>query len=217
MKNCPSCGTVNEDKANFCQKCGGKLSAEAPPLPAVKSAEAAGPSFGTLIANPKIAQENSCAACSGGFQVGEEICRCEKCGKYYHQRCKEQAGGCVSPECKTEELKTCPFCAEKIKKSAVKCRFCGQILDQNLKTTLEAGQPKGEVKEAKDALIYSIIGIFCFGIILGPIAISKASKALNTIKSDPGYTGKGKATAGLIIGIIDVVFWLLALIINLSR
>ncbi len=66
-------------------------------------------------------------------------------------------------------------------------------------------------------MIYSIIGIFCFGIILGPIAISKASKALNTIKSDPGYTGKGKATAGLIIGIFDVVFWLLALIINLSR
>jgi len=218
MKTCSMCGTVNEDKANFCQKCGGKLgAAEATPRPAEKSVEAAGPRFATLKANPRIAQESACALCGRKFGVGEEILQCETCNKYYHPLCKEQAGGCLSPECKTDELKTCPFCAEKIKKSAVKCRFCGQVLDQSLKATLEAGQPKGEVKEANDALIYSIIGIFCFGIILGPIAISKASKALNIIKADPGYTGKGKATAGLVIGIIDLVFWLFGLIINLSR
>jgi hypothetical protein len=167
MKNCSSCGTVNEDKANFCQKCGGKLNAEATPPPAVISAEAAGPRFSTLKANPKTTQENSCAVCSGGFQVGEEILRCDNCGKYYHQRCKDQAGGCVSPECKTEELKTCPFCAEKIKKSAIKCRFCGQIIDKNfsgLQYQAPAGHPGSPLYKASD---YKIGSIGTYGILFG--------------------------------------------------
>ena len=216
MKICPSCGAVNDVKAQFCHKCGTKFGAEAPP-PAASTGQGTGRDFTTLRANPKIAQESACALCGRKFDVGEEIVQCQSCGKYYHPLCKEQANGCVSPECKAEEMKSCPFCAEKIKKSAVKCRYCGQILDQSLKSTIEAGQPKGEVKDANDALIFSIIGFFCFGIILGPIAISKANKALNLIKSDPGYTGKGKAQAGLIIGIVDIVFWVFGLIINFSR
>ncbi len=219
MKTCTSCGCVNDDRANFCAKCGGKLAAAplepvppAPPPPA----EASGSPFVSLRANPKIVEENACAVCGARFEVGGEVRRCSSCGKYYHAGCQEQAGGCVTPECKGEELKACPFCAEKIKASAVKCRYCGQILDQELKVTLEAGRPKGEVKEANEALIMSIIGLFCFGIILGPIAISKGTKALNIIKGDPGYTGKGKATAGIVIGIIDLVGWLLGIIIRFS-
>ena len=32
-------------------------------------------------------------------------------------------------------------------------------------------------KEADEALKYAIIGLFCFGIILGPMALIKATKA----------------------------------------
>ncbi len=229
MKTCPSCGFVNEDRSNFCAKCGSRLTAPAaesaatppaappveptPPTPPAVAQDAA---LTPLRANARIAEDNLCGVCGARFAVGEEIFRCETCGKYYHARCREQSGGCVTPGCRTEDLKPCPFCGERIKKTAVKCRFCGQFLDQELKTTLEAGQPKGEVKEANDALIMSIIGLFCFGIILGPIAISKGTKALNIIKSDPGYTGKGKATAGIVIGIIDLVGWLAGMIIRNS-
>lgn len=77
--------------------------------------------------------------------------------------------------------------------------------------------PKGPVKEASEALTYALIGIFCFGIILGPIAISKGSKALNIINEDPGYEGRGKATAGIIIGIIDIIFFIVAILIQIAR
>lgn len=227
MKTCSSCGLVNEDRANFCAKCGGKLAgtdqtagaAGLSAAPAAPAQEAGQPDarLVSLRANSKVVEENACAVCGGRFELGAEVVRCPRCGKYSHADCGQKAGGCASPECRGEDLKACPYCAEKIKKTAVKCRYCGQILDQELKVTLEAGQPKGDVKEAKDALIYSLIGLFCFGFILGPIAIAKGSKALNIIRDDPGYTGKGKATAGIVIGIIDIVGWLLGLIIRFSN
>ncbi len=71
-------------------------------------------------------------------------------------------------------------------------------------------------KEADEALKYAIISLFCFGIILGPMAISKASKAKRMIEDDPRLTGSGKATAAIVIGIVAVVLWVLGLILRLS-
>jgi len=68
-------------------------------------------------------------------------------------------------------------------------------------------------KEAKDALIIAIVGIFCgLGIILGPIAIAKASTAKKMIQADPRLTGEGKATAAMVIGIIVTILSALGII-----
>ncbi len=71
-------------------------------------------------------------------------------------------------------------------------------------------------KEASEALIYAIIGLFCFGIILGPMAIVKASKAKKMIAMNPRLTGSGKATAAMVIGIIGLVLWALSLLVRIS-
>jgi hypothetical protein len=70
--------------------------------------------------------------------------------------------------------------------------------------------------EANEALKYAIIGIFCFGIILEPIAISKALKAKKMIAANPNLTGGGKATAALIIAIVGLVLWVLGLMARFS-
>jgi hypothetical protein len=72
-------------------------------------------------------------------------------------------------------------------------------------------------KEANDALTYSIIGIFCFGIILEPIAIAKALKAKKMIAMNPRLTGSGKATAALIIGIVALILWVLGMISRVAN
>jgi hypothetical protein len=84
------------------------------------------------------------------------------------------------------------------------------------------GQPVIEAaaipcKEADEALKYAIIGIFCFGIILEPIAISKAMKAKKMIELNPQLTGSGKATAALIIGIVGLILWVLGMIARFSQ
>lgn len=60
-------------------------------------------------------------------------------------------------------------------------------------------------KEAGEALRYAFLGLFCFGFILGPVAITKALKAKRMIEVDPMMSGWGKANAALIVGIIASV------------
>lgn len=72
-------------------------------------------------------------------------------------------------------------------------------------------------EEASEALKFALIGLICFGVILGPIAISKARAAKKKIKENPNLTGEGKATAALIIGIFDLVFWIIGIIIRVNK
>jgi len=71
-------------------------------------------------------------------------------------------------------------------------------------------------KEAGEALTYAIVGLFCFGIILEPIAISKAMKAKKMMQLNPRLTGSGKATAALIIAIVGLVLWVLGIIARVA-
>ena len=67
-------------------------------------------------------------------------------------------------------------------------------------------------KEADEALKYAIIGLFCFGIILEPIAISKALQAKKLIAANPNLTGEGKANISIVIGIIGLLLWVVGIV-----
>lgn len=72
-------------------------------------------------------------------------------------------------------------------------------------------------KEAGEALTYAIIGIFCFGIILEPIAIYKALKAKKMIAANPRLTGSGKATAALIIAVVALGLWVISVFVQIAQ
>ncbi len=111
----------------------------------------------------------------------------------------------------------CAGCAESF------CANClldikGQKYCGSCKTLAVTAQPvvaeaaTMPCQEANEALKYAIVGIFCFGIILEPIAISKALKARRMIEMNPRLTGAGKATAALIVGIVALLLWVLGLL-----
>ena len=115
-----------------------------------------------------------------------------------------RCAGCAEP--------FCPNCLVEISGQT----YCGSC-----KVLALQGQPIAEAatlpcKEADEALKYAIIGIFCFGIILEPIAISKAMKAKKLIEMNPRLTGSGKATAALIIGIVALILWVLGVIARVT-
>jgi hypothetical protein len=71
-------------------------------------------------------------------------------------------------------------------------------------------------KEAKEALTYAIIGIFCLGIILEPFALVKASKAKKMMAANPQLTGSGMATAAQIIAAIALTLWVIGIIARIA-
>ncbi|HWW60440.1 MAG TPA: hypothetical protein VN181_03640 [Thermoanaerobaculia bacterium] len=102
-----------------------------------------------------------------------------------------------------------PFCANCL--VAVRGRkYCSSCKVMAVGERMPMFETEGTIAcpEADEALKYALIGIICFGIILGPIAISKALQAKKAIAANPALTGSGKATTALIIGIADVLLTL---------
>lgn len=71
--------------------------------------------------------------------------------------------------------------------------------------------------DARNALIMAVIGVFCFGFILGFLAFRKANNALEIIKvyevSQDKYT---LAMVAKVLGIIDIVGWAIGLVLRFA-
>lgn len=68
-------------------------------------------------------------------------------------------------------------------------------------------EPNIPCKEANEALTCAIIGLFCFGIILEPVALSKAWKARQMIAMNPRLAGTGKVAAAFVLAIVGLLLW----------
>ena len=80
---------------------------------------------------------------------------------------------------------------------------------------MEAKRAKVTSGDAIASLVCGIVGLFAFGIILGPIAIVLATRARRKIQEDPELEGDGIATVGLVTGIVGTVLWGVPFIIGI--
>ena len=107
-----------------------------------------------------------------------------------------------SPQPTSAATRQCPFCGADIPIQALKCKFCGEWISQ-----IQSQQPgkKGSDGYATASLILGLVGLFLVGFITGILAIVFGSIALG----NPKTTRKGSAKAGIILGIIDIIGWIL--------
>jgi len=76
-----------------------------------------------------------------------------------------------------------------------------------------AAKAAAVASDAKNALILSIVGLFCFGFIFGYLAFRKANEALETIAIyEVAQDKRSLAMTAKILGILDIVAWIVGLI-----
>ncbi|MFL6216863.1 MAG: hypothetical protein ACJ74J_23475 [Blastocatellia bacterium] len=108
-----------------------------------------------------------------------------------------------------------PFCANCMVDVQGQ-KYCGSCKVMALRGQPLIEQATVENATAGEALKYALIGLVCFGIVLEPMAISRALRAKREIATDPTQTGEGKANAALIIAIIGLGLWILGLFARFS-
>lgn len=128
-------------------------------------------------------------------------------------QCKNHPGVAAIDHCAGCAEAFCQNCFVEIQGR----RYCGACKVMALQGQPVAAAATIPCKEADDALKYAIIGIFCFGIILEPMAIVKAVKAKGLINANPNLTGSGKATAALVIAIVGLLLWVVGMIARVSQ
>ncbi len=187
-----------------------------------------------LKANLKL-EGKPCGWCQTGLQIGEDASVCTACEKEHHQHCWDGKSGCSTAGCANAPLKRldvgpgavaqvpamaqlapgymyCPNCRNTLPVGTPMCPLCRAITSPD---GIYNG-PRFNAPGAAAALTYGIIGLFICGVIFGPLAISKANSAKRMIQSDPTLTGGGMATAGLVLGILDLVFWAIIVMLRLG-
>jgi hypothetical protein len=108
---------------------------------------------------------------------------------------------------------SCPSCRSAIMVGAQICPACRAITSPD---GIYHG-PKINAPGATQALVYGLIGLVFCGVILGPVAISKAGAAKRAMASDPTLGGEGMATAGMVLGIVDLVLFVVYVMIRVSN
>ncbi len=128
--------------------------------------------------------------------------------------------------------KTCKYCGSHLNDDDSFCQKCGAVADDGIAKPSASAQEfnqnnvgvnnnqnvnSGKVNGVAIAsLVCSIVGLFFAAVILGTLGICLSISAKKHIKAFPGEGGRGIATAGLVIGIIDVSLWAINIVAGIS-
>jgi hypothetical protein len=189
----------------------------------------------TLKANMKL-DGKPCGWCLAALRLGDGAAVCTACDKEHHGTCWESHAGCATAGCLNAPLRrldaavqagspvqmlaqalpagymSCPHCRIAIVLGTAVCPACRAIASPD---GIYHG-PKTNAPGAVSSMVWGLVGLMLCGIVVGPLAISKANAATRAMASDPTLGGDGYATAGKVLGVIDIIVFVLFAISKIS-
>ncbi len=152
------------------------------------------------VAPPVLAAENVCPYCKTKIGAAESTCVCPVCHTPHHADCWNENRGCTVFGCTMA-----PPDEERIIVGGDR----GAPIPPQAPTSpgyLPPYRPRVTAPGATSSLVLALVGFFICGPIFGLLAISEANRAKRMIQMQPDvYNGEGLATAGLVLGIIELV------------
>ena len=83
---------------------------------------------------------------------------------------------------------------------------------------LRRGAPATTAGKATGALVCGIVGLLLCGVVLGPVAIYLGTQAKKEIRSSDGrLKGEGLATAGIVMGVIALIGFIISIFYLAAR
>ena len=202
-KPCPSCGKPLKPQAPTCWFCGAVFDTEPCPhcgTPVKRSSSHCG--FCGLPVRTEVSPSPPQAA--GAPDREPDLPPSEAI-----QAAPPTSGpGIQSPVLEVTGNRDCPRCGEEIPLAAVRCKHCGAPLHEDGgrdRPRWRAGHVRAPHRGGS-ILALAVAGIFCCGIVLGPVAVVMAITDLSAMRAcRMDDSGEGLTWAGLVIGIFATV------------
>jgi S1-C subfamily serine protease len=161
----------------------------------------------------------ACPFCGDTVQRGEPISICQACGTVHHEPCWADRG-CGSYACAPPRRDEGEYLLPTLTISGHDLESVNPLAaTRSFPDHAVAAQTPNYARTnglAIAALVCAIAGIPFFGLLTGLVAILLGSLAIGAIRST-GQRGNGLAVAGIVLGLGDVVGWLVFLTLVFSR
>ena len=171
----------------------------------------------------------TCPYCITKLAPDVEAVICPACGTPHHAECWVENEGCCLYGCSLAPFRTsivqppggpvpampptCRGCGVTVRPDDIYCTSCGRPVSSpsgGRAASTRALRPQMS-RMSREAVLFGLLSLVCGPLFLlfSPLAVYYGLRALRNLRGEPQQSGQSAATAGIVLGILSAVLWLI--------